>query len=78
MGRVPPEDFVGGPLAIVKNGDIITVDAKRHTIDIRLSEKEIQQRLTNRKQPKPRYRKGVLYKYMKSVSGASKGAITDL
>src|SRR6187399_1265255 len=63
VGHITPEAFDGGPLAIVKNGDTITIDAITHTLTLDLGKKEIAQRLTKWKRPKPRYRRGVLAKY---------------
>jgi len=77
VGHVTPEAYVGGPLAVVKNGDLITIDAERRRLNLDISKTEITKRLKGWKQPKPRYTKGVLKKYSISVSSASQGAITD-
>ena len=77
VGHITPEAFDGGPLAIVENGDIITIDAERRTIDLRVSQGEIRTRLKSWKRPKPRYRRGVLAKYAAHVTTASLGAVTD-
>jgi dihydroxy-acid dehydratase len=77
IGHVTPEAFVGGPLAVVKNGDPITIDAERRTIDLKISKVELQQRLKSWKPPKPRYPRGVLAKYADQVKPASLGAVTD-
>ena len=77
VGHTTPEAYVGGPIAIVKNGDPITIDAQKRKINLDLSATEIKQRLSKWKQPKPRYTRGVLSKYQKQVSSASKGAVTD-
>jgi dihydroxy-acid dehydratase len=77
VGHITPEAFDGGPLAIVKNGDVITIDAARRTIDLRVSQGEIRTRLKSWKRPKPRYRRGVLAKYAAHVTTASLGAVTD-
>ena len=77
VGHITPEAFDGGPLAIVKNGDIITIDAESRTIDLRVSQGEIRTRLKSWKRPKPRYRRGVLAKYAAHVTTASLGAVTD-
>src|SRR6266446_7043491 len=63
IGHVTPEAYLGGPLAIVKNGDPIEIDANKKTINLALSKKEISKRFKAWKQPKPRYTKGVLAKY---------------
>ena len=77
VGHITPEAFDGGPLAIVKNGDVITIDAEKRTIDLRVSQGEIRTRLKSWKRPKPRYRRGVLAKYAAHVTTASLGAVTD-
>jgi dihydroxy-acid dehydratase len=77
VGHISPEAAVGGPLAIVKNGDSITIDAQKNKISLGVTDKEIKARLAKWKAPKPRYTRGVLAKYAKCVSSASKGAITD-
>ena len=77
VGHITPEAFDGGPLAIVENGDVITIDAERRTIDLRVSQGEIRTRLKSWKRPKPRYRRGVLAKYAAQVTTASLGAVTD-
>jgi len=77
VGHVTPEAFVGGPLAVVKNGDTITIDAEKRTLSLNLAAKEISGRLRRWKQPKPRYTRGVLAKYARLVSSAHLGAVTD-
>ena len=77
VGHITPEAFDGGPLAIVKNGDGITIDGVNHKITLDVSAKEIADRLAKWKKPKPRYNRGVLSKYAKLVSTASQGAVTD-
>ncbi len=77
VGHITPEAFVGGPLAIVKNGDTITIDAQKREINLSLTVAEIKKRLKAWKQPKPRYARGVLAKYAKLVTSASEGAVTD-
>jgi len=77
IGHVTPEAFVGGPLAIVKNGDPIAIDAEKRTIDLKIPKAELQQRLKSWKAPKPRYPRGVLAKYADQVKPASLGAVTD-
>ncbi len=77
VGHITPEAFDGGPLAIVKNGDPITIDAVTRTLTLGLTKKEISDRLAKWKRPKPRYRRGVLAKYAASVTTASLGAVTD-
>ena len=77
VGHITPEAAVGGPLAIVKNGDKITIDAESRAITLHVEEAEIAARLAKWKKPKPRYTKGVLAKYAKLTSSASEGAVTD-
>jgi len=77
VGHVAPEAFVGGPIALVKEGDSITIDAKKRLIQLNVSARELAARRKKWKQPKPRYTKGLLAKYTQLVSTASKGAITD-
>ena len=77
IGHMTPEAFVGGPLAVVKNGDPISIDAEKSTIDLKISKAELQERLKAWKQPKPKYPRGVLAKYADQVKSASLGAVTD-
>ncbi|MCB1227379.1 MAG: dihydroxy-acid dehydratase, partial [Verrucomicrobiales bacterium] len=77
VGHVTPEAFVGGPIAVVKNGDPITIDAEKRSITLGIPAKELKERLAKWKQPKPRYRRGVLAKYAAHVTSASEGAVTD-
>jgi len=76
IGHITPEAYEGGLLAIVKNGDTISIDAGKRSITLELSKAEIQQRLGAWKPPRPRYRHGVLAKYASLVGPASKGAVT--
>jgi dihydroxy-acid dehydratase len=77
VGHVAPEAFVGGPIGLVKEGDSITIDAKKRLIQLNVPAKELAARRKKWKQPKPRYTHGLMAKYMKLVSTASRGAITD-
>ncbi|MDX5976855.1 dihydroxy-acid dehydratase [Vreelandella alkaliphila] len=77
VGHVSPEAFDGGPLALVQDGDAITIDAEADTIEVDISDEEMMRRRAAWQQPEPRYRKGVLAKYAKLVSSASTGAVTD-
>jgi dihydroxy-acid dehydratase len=77
VGHVAPEAYVGGTIALVKEGDSITIDAKKRLVQLNVPAKELAARRKKWKQPKPRYSKGLLAKYMRLVSTASKGAITD-
>ena len=77
VGHVAPEAYVGGTIALVKNGDSITIDAKKLLIQLNVPAKELAARRKKWKAPRPRYTRGLLAKYMRLVSTASKGAITD-
>lgn len=77
IGHVTPEAFVGGPLALVQNGDRISIDAEKREMTLHITKKEMAARKKAWKQPKPRYTKGVLAKYAKLVNSASEGAVTD-
>jgi dihydroxy-acid dehydratase len=77
VGHVAPEAYVGGTIALVKEGDSITIDAKKRLLQLNVSAKELAARRKKWKAPKPRYTQGLLAKYMKLVSTASRGAITD-
>ena len=77
VGHVTPEAYEGGPIAIIENGDQITIDAEKQEIRLQLSDDEIRARLDAWKQPEPRYKRGVLAKYAKTVASASEGAVTD-
>jgi dihydroxy-acid dehydratase len=77
VGHVAPEAFEGGPIALVKEGDSITIDAHKRLIQLNVAAKELAQRRKKWRQPKPRYTRGLLAKYVKLVSTASKGAVTD-
>lgn len=77
VGHITPESYDGGPLAIVKNGDPITIDAVRRELNLEIPAKEIQQRLARWKKPRPRYTRGVLAKFAALAATASEGAVTD-
>jgi dihydroxy-acid dehydratase len=77
VGHVAPEAYVGGNIALVKEGDSITIDAKRRLIQLNIAARELAARRKKWKAPKPRYTRGLLAKYMRLVSTASLGAITD-
>ena len=77
VGHVAPEAYVGGAIALVKEGDSVTIDAKKRLIQLNVSTKELAARRKRWKAPKPRYTRGLLAKYMRLVSTASRGAITD-
>ncbi|AXT21080.1 dihydroxy-acid dehydratase [Flavobacteriaceae bacterium AU392] len=77
VGHITPEAQEGGTIAFVKNGDTITIDAETNSISLEVSEAELQERRQQWKAPDLKFGKGVLYKYAKTVSSASKGCVTD-
>ena len=77
VGHITPEAYVGGPLALVKNGDRIVIDAERSEISLKISAREMQARRKAWKPIQPRYTRGVLAKYAHAVTQASFGAVTD-
>ncbi|HTW95137.1 MAG TPA: dihydroxy-acid dehydratase, partial [Tepidisphaeraceae bacterium] len=76
VGHIGPEAFVGGAIALVKDGDMISVDAEKGTIGVELSEAELTQRRAAWKQPKPKYPGGAMFKYTELVGPACNGAVT--
>lgn len=78
VGHVAPEAAVGGTIALVKEGDSITIDANNRLLQVNVSEQELEQRRANWQPPKARYTTGVLAKYAKLVASSSVGAVTDL
>jgi dihydroxy-acid dehydratase len=78
VGHVAPEAAVGGAIALVQEGDSITIDADQRRLHLDVSDEELAQRRANWQPPTPRYTRGVLAKYAKVVSTSSKGAVTDL
>jgi len=77
VGHVSPEAQVGGNIAFVENGDLIEIDAETNILQLKISDTVLEERKTNWEQPKLKVKNGMLYKYAKSVSSASKGCITD-
>lgn len=77
VGHVAPEAFVGGTIALVQEGDSITIDAHKLLLQLNVSDEELARRRAAWKQPTPRYTRGVLAKFSKLASTASKGAVTD-
>ena len=77
VGHVSPEAFDGGPISLVKNNDVITIDAINNKINLEVSEEELAKRKNDWKQPELKIKFGVLYKYAKQVNSASKGCLTD-
>jgi dihydroxy-acid dehydratase len=78
VGHVAPEAAVGGTIALVKNGDSITIDAKKRLIQLNVPKAELARRRKKWKAPKPRYTAGVMAKYTRCVTSASLGAVTDV
>ena len=77
VGHITPEAFDGGPLALVKTGDIVEIDAIKHRLTLDISAAEMKRRKAKWKQPAPRYRRGVLAKFAAQTTSASTGAVTD-
>jgi dihydroxy-acid dehydratase len=77
VGHVAPEAAVGGPIALVREGDLITIDATASRLEVRLTDAELTERRARWVPPAPRYQAGVLAKYARAVSSSSTGAITD-
>lgn len=77
VGHVAPEAYVGGTIALVQEGDSITIDADRRLVQLNVSDDELAKRRARWTQPAPRYTRGVMAKYIKLVSTASQGAVTD-
>ena len=76
VGHVAPEAYVGGPIALIKNGDEITIDTETSVIDLHVSEEELAKRKLEWKKPEPNYTSGALAKYATLVGSAAQGAIT--
>jgi dihydroxy-acid dehydratase len=77
VGHITPEAYTGGGLALVQDGDIVTIDADNNTLSMDVSDAEMARRRAAWRAPTPRVTKGVLYKYLKAVSSASEGCVTD-
>ncbi|RAV29263.1 dihydroxy-acid dehydratase [Sinomicrobium soli] len=77
VGHVSPEAQDGGNIALVKDGDVITIDAEKNTIEVELTEEELKARRAGWQQPPLKHKKGILYKYARTVSSASQGCVTD-
>ncbi|RDY61423.1 dihydroxy-acid dehydratase [Flagellimonas nanhaiensis] len=78
VGHIAPEAQDGGAIALVEDGDVITIDAEKNSISVALSDEELEKRKENWVQPPLKVKKGSLYKYAKTVSSASEGCVTDL
>ena len=77
VGHITPEAFNGGPIALLKDGDQITIDASKSVVEADVSDAELKKRAKDWGKPSPRYTRGVLAKYASTVSSASEGAVTD-
>ncbi|MEK1888093.1 MAG: dihydroxy-acid dehydratase [Phyllobacterium sp.] len=77
VGHVTPEAFEGGTIALVEEGDAITIDAHKQLLQLEVSDAELERRRRNWKQPPPRYTRGVLAKFAQLAKSASEGAVTD-
>jgi dihydroxy-acid dehydratase len=77
VGHITPEAQEGGPIALIKNGDIIRIDAVTNTIDVKISDEEMAKRRAAWVKPAYKANKGILWKYIKSVNTASEGCVTD-
>jgi dihydroxy-acid dehydratase len=78
VGHVAPEAYAGGLIALVEEGDTITIDAHRHLLELEVGDDELARRRARWQRPEPRYRRGVLAKFARNASSASKGAVLDL
>lgn len=77
IGHTAPEAYLGGTIALLKDGDIINIDLDKKLIEVELSDEELMERKKNWQQPEPRYKSGVLRKYLETVSSPMYGAVTD-
>lgn len=80
VGHVTPEAFVGGPIALVKDGDIVTIDAEKNTLSVDVSDEEFAKRREEWEKTgkrEPRFKRGILFKYARDAADASEGAYTD-
>jgi dihydroxy-acid dehydratase len=79
IGHVVPEAQVGGPIGLVQDGDTIAIDAESNTLElVGVSDAELEQRRSKWTAPPPKIKQGTLFKYIKNVSDASQGCVTDL
>ena len=77
IGHVTPEAALGGPIALIENGDTISIDAEAREIKLHVSDAELESRRAAWQAPEPYTRRGILAKYAQQVSSASEGAVTD-
>ena len=76
IAHMAPEAAVGGPIAVLREGDVIEIDIPNRELSVRLSDEELQARLASWEEPTPRYQSGMLSKYARLVSSAAVGAVT--
>ena len=77
VGHVTPEAQEGGPIGLVRNGDTITIDAETKSMDVDLSDEELNQRRSEWQAPPYKVTRGTLHRYIKTVKSASEGCVTD-
>ena len=77
IGHITPEAQEGGPIALVRDGDVITIDAEKRSIDVEVEEAEMTKRRAAWQAPPLKAQRGTLYKYIKNVKSASEGCVTD-
>ena len=77
IGHITPEAQEGGPIALVRDGDVIAIDAEKRFIDLEVNEAEMAKRRAKWKAPELKAKRGTLYKYIKNVKSASEGCVTD-
>ena len=77
VGHITPEAQVGGPIALVRDGDTVVIDATQRTIDVKLPQAELEARRALWREPPLKATRGTLYKYIKCVKTASEGCVTD-
>jgi dihydroxy-acid dehydratase len=77
IGHICPEAFDGGPIALIKDGDLITIDPAKKELIVNLSDSQLAERKQSWKQPEIKYKRGVLAKYARTVKSASLGAVTS-
>ncbi|MGB2305717.1 MAG: dihydroxy-acid dehydratase, partial [Flavobacteriaceae bacterium] len=77
VGHIVPEAQEGGPIGLIQNGDIVEINAESNTLNVLVSDQELADRKASWKEPAYKFERGVLYKYIKNVSTASEGCVTD-
>ena len=77
IGHIVPEAQEGGPIALIKDGDLVTINAERNTLNVDIDEDDMRRRKENWVMPSYKAKRGTLFKYIKSVKNASEGCVTD-